>query len=245
MIIYYYILFERGDVYMNIHVTKLFVFIILGISTIVFLTGCSKDDDDYSDVFEYVWQKASNSESEPLWGYRITKYLGNEETVVIPSKINGKKVNQIGQNLLKDNNVVKEIHLPKSIISVHDTAFDGAINLEKIVVDDENENYLSYDGALYGKINDRIALIEVPQGIKGNLTIFADATEIGRRALELKNIESITFENDSKINFINPINDIIDSSIKTIYVNESQYNDFIELFSFYGETVTDMISIRN
>ena len=54
----------------------------------------------------------------------IVEYVGNEDKIIIPSMINGKKVTHIGDHAGFYN---EEIYLPKSIISIGDGAFSGCI----------------------------------------------------------------------------------------------------------------------
>ena len=53
----------------------------------------------------------------------ITSYTGKEETVTIPAMIGGNPVNTIASGAFADNDAVKEVHLPDTIMSVEDGAF--------------------------------------------------------------------------------------------------------------------------
>ena len=68
------------------------------------------------------------------------------EKIVIPSSISRIEANTFAlcQNL-------KNIEIPQSVTYIDQNAFNGADSLESIVVDSNNDNYLSIDGVLFNK----------------------------------------------------------------------------------------------
>ncbi len=88
----------------------------------------------------------------------ITKYNGNDEVVIIPSKIDG-----------------------KNITVIEDGAFLGCDNLQGVKVFEDNLNYSSEDGVLYNK--DKTALVKFPQAKEtAQFAILESITEIGSNA---------------------------------------------------------------
>ena len=73
------------------------------------------------------------------------------------------------------------IHLPASCTSVFSNPFVYCIELKEIVVDENNPNYLSADGALYDK--GKTTLIGWPTA-EGDITIPQSVTTIGESAFE-------------------------------------------------------------
>lgn len=70
-----------------------------------------------------------------------------------------------------------ELNIPASVIEIGEEAFLSCKNLEAITVDVDNKNYASYQGVLYNK--DFTVLIQVPQSIKGEITVHDGVTQIG------------------------------------------------------------------
>ena len=62
----------------------------------------------------------------------ITKYLGSEVKVNVPSEIEGKSVIAIGANAFAENKTLTEVALPASVISIGQSAFAMCTNLESI-----------------------------------------------------------------------------------------------------------------
>lgn len=75
----------------------------------------------------------------------LIKYVGKDTTVIIPEG-----VLEIGEFAFEDSNVV-EIILPSTVETISDVAFNKTPDLQKIVVDEDNPKYSSFDGCLYTK----------------------------------------------------------------------------------------------
>lgn len=77
-------------------------------------------------------------------GIKITKYKGNEETVVIPETIHGKPVRVIGVSAFFDNSTIKHLALPKNLWGISQSAFDFCVNLREIVIPDSVQTIGKY-----------------------------------------------------------------------------------------------------
>lgn len=77
--------------------------------------------------FEYAYQVD--------WGDKIIilEYMGNGTTVVVPSEIEGKIVTKIGENAFYNNNTIKNITIPDTIVEIRDSAFEFS-KIESIVL---------------------------------------------------------------------------------------------------------------
>ena len=64
----------------------------------------------------------------------ITKYIGEDESVVIPSKIDGKTVTEIGSEAFADCEVIKSCVIPEGVVKVRYRAFKWCVNLESVVL---------------------------------------------------------------------------------------------------------------
>jgi len=62
----------------------------------------------------------------------ICGYTGNEETITVPSTIDGKNVTVIGIMAFTNNSTVKKIILPEGIVKLDAYAFDGCPNLTTV-----------------------------------------------------------------------------------------------------------------
>jgi hypothetical protein len=115
----------------------------------------------------------------------ITKYLGQEKNITIPTQIDGKSVIAIGDGTFSYCTSIESINVPdtiteiagnaflgctkltsvtisKSVKIIRDGAFDKCSGLNAIYVDINNANYKSIDGVLFDK--NGTTLIRYPIG---------------------------------------------------------------------------------
>lgn len=59
----------------------------------------------------------------------ITNYFGSESTVTVPSLISGYPVSKIAKNAFTQNDKVKHVNLPDTIMEVEEGAFSGSIGV--------------------------------------------------------------------------------------------------------------------
>ena len=78
-------------------------------------------------------------------GITITGYVGDETELVIPGKIDGKKVTGIEQSAFGGRRSLTSITIPAGVKSIEDLAFTGCNGLTSIIVDKENKYYDSRD----------------------------------------------------------------------------------------------------
>lgn len=134
----------------------------------IVLISCSKEEDwYYTDYGDRIL---------------IDKYLGVETEVIVPSKINNKRVTAISLNAFDDKPTkiiieegieyiypyaffeaksVESISIPKTVIEIGYNAFNGASSLTEIIVDPDNQHYLTENGVLFSK--DRSTLYKYPE----------------------------------------------------------------------------------
>ena len=129
----------------------------------------------------------------------LSKYLGNEVNVVIPSELDGYDVSKLS-NTFDGNNTVKSIEipyngrtaiyfnsfrgcanlekviLPKIFIYMED-AFTGCTSLKEIIVPEDTTTLKSVDGVLYNK--DMTTLLICPNGITGEFVVPASVNALG------------------------------------------------------------------
>ena len=82
----------------------------------------------------------------------LIKYVGEDTTVIIPEG-----VVKVDKFAFEDSNVV-EIILPSTVEVISDVAFHETPDLQKIVVDEDNPTYSSFNGCLYTKDKKRFIL---------------------------------------------------------------------------------------
>lgn len=124
------------------------------------------EDDNYgnqtpSQTFtsgDYVYVKDTS-------GLYLVEYHGNEDTVYVPSKLDGINVVGIYTETFAFSPDVRKVVIPEGIISIYDNAFHGCRKLEEIEVSSNNQIYASEDGILYSK--DYKYLVVCPPGKKG------------------------------------------------------------------------------
>ena len=74
----------------------------------------------------------------------ITKYNGNEENVIIPSTIDGKKVTSIDRRAFSDVKSLKKVVIPSTVTNIGYEAFDYCINLTNVTIPDSVKGVEKY-----------------------------------------------------------------------------------------------------
>lgn len=124
----------------------------------------------------------------------------NLETIIIPDG-----VTRIPENCFDQCVKLREVTLPESLEEICDMAFSGCMALERISipagvssigpqaftycmglreidVSEDNQDYSSYNGALYDKFQS--VLVKYPAGLTGDTELSPDLFEIGEWAFE-------------------------------------------------------------
>lgn len=183
------------------------------------------------------------SYSEREEGLYITGYKGQDETIVIPSQINGKRVVGIS-NLASYTAEIKSITIPYSVIDINVyvfavVGFGDLVSLNEIVVEEKNPNYSSEDGILYNK--GCTELIACP-ATKAEVVIPDGVTHIG----------SVAFRNHSSLRSIT-MPDSLSSIGNYAFCNCSNLTDiripdgvtYVGGYAFYNCSSLTNISISN
>ncbi len=84
----------------------------------------------------------------------LKKYTGTEVNVTIPETYDGYKITWINDGAFASNNVVKSVHIPKTITFIAEAVFADCDNLTEITTD--NSIFGSTGTILYRKDNNRI-----------------------------------------------------------------------------------------
>lgn len=128
----------------------------------------------------------------------ITKYLGHEENVEIPSEINGSTITSIGKYAFGYCNSIVNVQIPSSITKIGNIAFNDCEKLENILVDKQNEYYCDINGILFSK--DKTKLIQYAIGKEQTSYVIPNSvTNIIDEAFEWCNyLKSITIGNSVK-----------------------------------------------
>jgi hypothetical protein len=82
----------------------------------------------------------------------VGNYLLTADKSNVPSVYSikdGTKI--IGAGSLYDCTYLQELYIPKSVTKINYNALDNNKNLKKIIVDEANPNYVSYDNIVYDK----------------------------------------------------------------------------------------------
>ena len=76
-------------------------------------------------------------------GITITKYIGNDVNVVIPSSIENKTVTKVASNILADSATVTRIVIPKVVQNINEYAFNNSNSLKQVIFEgNAPENFL-------------------------------------------------------------------------------------------------------
>ena len=135
------------------------------LSNVIFVGAATVDESGYNG---FVYETSKNGT------IGITGYNGNEETVNIPSSIDGKAVTSIRAFAFDNCKSMQTVIIPNSITSIENYAFTGCTalndvtipqsvsalgtgvfsycsNLERVIVEEGNPGYVSENGVLFDK----------------------------------------------------------------------------------------------
>ncbi len=112
--------------------------------------------------------------------------------VIIPAYVNDYPVVVFDDDALRRGAKITSITLPKTIKVVYTDGFLDAESLLNIYVDENNIDFVSVDGVLYGKGSDE--LIVFPKGRTGSYTVPAFTKSVYKEAFSHCKIEEVAFE---------------------------------------------------
>ena len=145
-------IFRDGEMFMKKRLNKLLALMIAAVMIALTFTVSSAafwEEEEFNDIFvidnvEYIVEYDEDADAyASVLGYEIDEENNSllAEKVVIPSKVeyNGESltVTDIYSAAFAECETLREITLPSTITGIGDYAFEGAINLSKIVIPDD------------------------------------------------------------------------------------------------------------
>ena len=172
-------------------------------------TSKPSDADSKNDAPTESSNPASDFEYKVLFdgSVSITKYIGDSTEVVIPTKINGKTVTEIGEHAFANKMKITSVVIPDTVIVIGGGAFTQCISLNKIAIPDSVTEISG--GAFYEckKLSD----VTIPKNLKKmghnafaycesikKVTIPKTLTEWGDCTFQFTGIEELKIENGVK-----------------------------------------------
>lgn len=128
---------------------------------------------DYLTSEDGQWQYEILETDEGEKYIDLYEYNGNEEVLAVPSKINGITVCSMGSIVFYNNETLREVTLPKTIVTVSQGVFKTAYALEKISIENPTEaGFHTIDGVFFnGK-----QLVAYPPAKQGDLYVIPEGT---------------------------------------------------------------------
>lgn len=188
--------------------TKAVVFLIVcAIISLLATPIVSADEMIVSGDFEYYISPETAHED-----YRgtvvITKYLGNDAEVSIPSEIDGKRVSSIDDMAFYKNENLKSVQLPDTLIGIGVDAFAFCKSLESVNIP---EGIKDFSPAFRGC--EKLKTVVIPDGVERiEQGMFSDCISLENVTLpnSLKIIDGSTFEKCTSLKTITLPNGIIE-----------------------------------
>lgn len=152
----------------------------------------AEDDVLVSGDFEY-YVCPETAHGDYRGTVAITKYLGNDAEVVVPSEIDYKAVTLIDDEAFKNNEKLKSVKLPDTLIGIGVDAFAYCKSLESVNIP---ESIKDFSPAFRGC--EKLEAIVIPEGVKRiEQGMFRDCTSLENVSLpnSLKIIDGSVFEN--------------------------------------------------
>ena len=120
----------------------------------------------------------------------ITGYTGAGGSVTIPATLSGFPVTGIESQAFQNNQIITNVSIPNTVLTIASLPFLGCYNLVGVNVDTGNQHYSSSDGVLFDKSQSR--LIECPAGKSGSYAVPDTVTDIGLDAFNRCLITSVS-----------------------------------------------------
>ena len=182
----------------------------------VFPYGIVEADEETGNVMileeienGYVYNEETGT-LESATVYKLNSLLSALENVVIPDEYNGIKITIIDDNAFVGQESVRNIMLPKYLLTYGQNALSNVTNLTSISIDEDAPHYSTHDGVLYTK--NYVELVHYPKEkvlteysiLDGTQTIRSNAFK------EVKSLEKLIIPSSVKVIGLDAF---IDSSI--------------------------------
>ena len=210
-------------------------------------TYCIYDGDEIISLGDFTFEKVNNNE------LILTRYIGKEKIVTIPSEVNGMKVTTIGEKAFYMSNL-EEVVLPNELTTINRYAFANSKNLRKIEMTSSLQTIKEYaffdcENLVDVKLNE--GLIEIGSNAFGccdlNSAIVPSTLTRSGGSVFYENRNFIELVNLSKVSNslfgVSPINyfNSLDYTSGIFKVDE----DFIFCFDFKNEQIVFVDYIGN
>lgn len=151
-------------------------------------------------------------------------------------------VSSIPQGLFRLSTSLINVSIPSKVIVIGDYAFSGTTSLERIDVNDDNQNYSSVDGVLFNK--DKTTLLKYPESKTDSIYMIPSSVlVIGENAFNAtKYLTTITFEEDSKLTNIS--NGAFRENTTLVSISIPSSVTSIGASAFFGATSLVIIKIE-
>ena len=136
----------------------------------------------------------------------LTGYTGNEQLVIIPSKLGGKKVVEIGDSAFSKNKVPVKVVVPEGVTAIGDSAFRNCDNLESVTLPDtvtriEMEAFCSADKLSFIDLSDNLEYIGERAfascvSLKRHIILPESMTRMGDNAFQDSGITGVSIFSD-------------------------------------------------
>lgn len=155
----------------------------------------------------------------------ITKYIGTEKNVVVPSGIDGKAVTKIGEYAFTGCDGVESVTMPPTVNGINKKAFFNAAGLKNINISEENATFMSIDGVLFRK--EKTKLLCYPMGrTEDKYEIPSGVVEIGEDAFEnVTSLKNVEFSRDVKEIAVHAFVDCASLESVTLYRSVASIED--------------------
>ncbi|WP_319755536.1 leucine-rich repeat protein [uncultured Sphaerochaeta sp.] len=127
--------------------------------------------------------------NEDFWEYettpedqiRLTRYIGTENRVCVPTIVDGKQVIAIDSQAFDTQSQLQELYILENITVFDFEHITTLPNLKKLFFSKQNENFFSHDGITYTSAQDTIHFVDRDYPMK-DLNILHEVVHIGARA---------------------------------------------------------------
>ena len=169
--------------------------IIIGNNKVLQIAG-AKENERKADITGTTDSRFTYTVNDDGTSITLTKYIGTDTDVTIPSTIDGYTVTALEREMLYRNNIMVNVTIPSTITDISGNngfviTFYENNKIKSINVDGKNSNYSSIDGVVYNKDKTKI-IFYPPAKTDTSYTILSGVTSIEEYAFfSCKSLTSI------------------------------------------------------
>lgn len=138
---------------------KKLMMLLLFLLPLCFGSAVAEDAEDPAVFADGTWEYSLLDDGS----VQLTRYLGDDENVVIPASMHSRAVTSLAEDVFYFNPFLRTVAIPDCVISISDGAFTECTSLSAYIVSPDHPVYAAIDGVLFSREDKQ--LLSYPRGL--------------------------------------------------------------------------------